>query len=123
MSIISVNPIELGMPFLEREPAELECYHKNQPDTWHSCTKEEICRAHSSGRMNLVYRANKSDPEYLNNWVIKLGLLCETKSRIGLLGSSYFVGIIAFIVFIPALSDRIGRKSIFCATMFASIIA
>ena len=58
----------------------------------------------------------------MDNWVGKLGLLCEPKNRIGLLGSSYFIGIIASMLFVPALSDHIGRKKIFCGTMVVSII-
>jgi len=65
----------------------------------------------------------ESDPELMDNWVQKLGLLCEPKNRIGFLGSSYFIGIISAMLFVPALSDHIGRKKIFCATMIVSIIA
>ena len=70
----------------------------------------------------MSYRGVASDPELMDNWVQKLGLLCEPKNRIGLLGSSYFIGIISSMLFVPALSDHIGRKIIFCGTIVVSII-
>ena len=48
-----------------------------------------------------MIRANQTDPEYLDNWVEKLGLLCETKERIGMLGSAYFIGILIALPFVP----------------------
>ena len=64
----------------------------------------------------------RNDPEYLENWVSQLGLLCQTDKAIGWLGSSYFLGIISTMVFVPVLTDTYGRKSIFVITMLTSII-
>lgn len=64
----------------------------------------------------------RNDPEYLENWVSQLGLLCQSDKAIGWLGSSYFLGIISTMVFVPILTDKYGRKSIFVATMLTSII-
>jgi len=73
--------------------------------------------------MGVNYRPIKSDPEYIDNWVEKLSLLCETHEKVGFLGSSYFIGMITALLFVPALSDSYGRKSIFCVTMFFSVIS
>jgi len=62
------------------------------------------------------------DAEFLINWVDKLGLICEPQNKIGFLGSSYFLGIITSMLFVPALSDTYGRKKIFCITMMVSLI-
>jgi len=103
------------MQFLEKEPNFFEC--EGVDGHWSACKKEAICS------QNLVnYRPVKSDPEFLDNWVDKLGLLCESQKRVGFLGSSYFLGIIIAMIFIPYLSDIYGRKKIFCLTMVASII-
>ena len=59
----------------------------------------------------------KTDPGYLNNWVDKLGMLCESQQNIGFLGSSYYVGIVMAMLAVPALSDMFGRKKVFCWTM------
>ena len=71
----------------------------------------------------ITYRAIQDDPEYLVNWVDKLGLLCESHQRIGFLGSSYFIGVVIALMFVPALSDRIGRREMFCITLLVSIAA
>jgi MFS family permease len=57
------------------------------------------------------------------NWVDKLGLLCESHQRIGFLGSSYFIGVVIALMFVPAMSDRIGRREMFCFTLLVSIAA
>lgn len=48
-----------------------------------------------------MIRPNTTDPEYLDNWVQKLDLLCESKERLGLLGSAYFVGVLTAMIIIP----------------------
>ena len=55
------------------------------------------------------YRPNKSDYEYIDNWIEKWDLVCEPKSRIGFLGSCFFIGIILTIYFVPKWSDQSGR--------------
>ena len=70
-----------------------------------------------------MIRPNTTDPEYLDNWVQKLDLLCESKERLGLLGSSYFVGILIAMIFIPQLSDSYGRRNIFIFTMAITLIS
>jgi MFS family permease len=57
----------------------------------------------------------------LINWVDKLNLLCESHQRIGFLGSSYFIGVVIALSFVPALSDKIGRREMFCLTLLVSI--
>ena len=42
LGILSVNPIEFGMQFLEKEPNQFEC--GGIDGKWRPCTKEEICR-------------------------------------------------------------------------------
>ena len=52
-------------------------------------------------------------------------MLCEPKSRIGLLGALYFVGILVASTIIPVgyISDQIGRKFVYCATILVQITA
>ena len=92
------------------------CQINNQ---WQSCTKTHICETYYPHeiREGLSYRSVKSDPNYLNNWVDKLGMLCESQSNIGFLGSSYYIGIVMAMLVIPALSDYYGRKTVFFCTM------
>ena len=108
------------MQFLEKEPNKFEC-HVN--GNWEHCDKATICsRYPNEKREGESYRSIKTDPEYIDNWVDKLGMLCSPQAKVGFLGSSYFVGILGAITFVPALSDYFGRKNILCATMIVSII-
>jgi len=50
-------------------------------------------------------------------------MLCESKFKIGLIGSMYFIGVVVTLIFIPALSDMFGRKVIFLVTHFIQIVA
>lgn len=59
----------------------------------------------------------------MDNWVQKLDLLCESKERLGLLGSAFFVGILTAMIIIPQLSDYYGRKNIFIFTLVITIIS
>jgi MFS family permease len=91
---------------------------------WQTCDKATICSKFSTeSREGVSYRAIRSDPEYLDNWVDKLGLLCQPQHKIGFLGSSYFLGIITAMLVVPTLSDYFGRKNIFVATMVVSMIS
>ena len=56
------------------------------------------------------HRVNWTDPTSLNNWYTQLDLACVNKARVGLIGSSLFIGwsIAAFIS--PRLADIYGRR-------------
>lgn len=113
-----IDPLLFGLSFLEKEPKHFEC--KDENGEWKSCTKEEIC---SRGLSKDDYRADTNDDEYFDNWVEKYDLLCEPKMKVGLIASMYFIGLIVFIVFVPPLADRFGRKWVFIATLVISVIA
>ena len=111
LSIISnaPDPIFFMVGFLTVAPKEFEC-NNNAEGTWQTCTKEEIC---DQGLQPEQYRPNKDDPEYIDNWTSpeKMNLLCEPKSKIGLQGSLYFVGLCTTILPVPLLADKpVGRK-------------
>ena len=120
LGILSVNPIEFGLQFLEKMPNKLEC--SSGAGKWSQCSQQQICKGKKNGE-NVSYRAVSDDPEYIVNWVDKLGLLCESHQRIGFLGSSYFIGVVVALMFVPAMSDRIGRREMFCFTLLVSIFA
>ena len=52
-------------------------------------------------------------------------MLCEPKERIGLLGACYFIGILCASTIIPVgfISDKIGRKLVYCCTITVQLIA
>ena len=49
-------------------------------------------------------------------------MLCESKFKLGLLGSSYFVGIVSSVLVIPTLSDIYGRKKPIAATLILIVV-
>ena len=50
-------------------------------------------------------------------------MLCTSHYKVGLLGSSFFVGVIVTIYIVPAIADQIGRRLPFICTMVVTVIA
>ena len=49
-------------------------------------------------------------------------MLCESRGKVGLLGSSFFFGILLGLLFVPRLADVYGRKYPFLGTMAFSCL-
>ena len=107
MAIFAYNPVVGGIAFLEKEPNTFLCKAIGSGD-WKECHKEEICRNRTQEGFHFL--ADKTDPDYLDNWELKLDLLCESSSNVGFLGSSFFIGVIFGLLITPKLSDLYGRK-------------
>ena len=71
----------------------------------------------------VYYRVDWSSDRSLHNWYEALNLTCVPKSRVGLLGSSLFIGWTASAIVLPRLSDLYGRKIIFIVSMVIQAIA
>ena len=120
--IITANlydPLLFGLSFLEKEPKHYQCKDRETGE-WKPCTKEEIC---SQGLSKDEYRPDTDDDEYFDNWVNKYDLLCEPKMKVGLIGSMFFIGLIALILVVPPIADKFGRKWVFIVTLIVSCIA
>jgi len=65
----------------------------------------------------------EDDPEYFQNWVQKLDILCAPQSEVGLIGSAFFVGAIACISFVPKLADEKGRIPVLIMTYTTQFVA
>lgn len=63
------------------------------------------------------------DDEYIDNWVGHFNLLCENQYKVGLLGSMYFIGTVAFLCIVPPIADRYWRKAVFVWSNVVFIIA
>ena len=113
----SADPLILGLAFLEVEPTSYSCYYDpNTPENpsddgqWQSCTKDDVC---AKELPHDRYKPDTSDPEYIDNWVEKFDLLCKPKSRLGLFGLYFFIGIISTIIVFPKIADMYGRREMF----------
>lgn len=89
-----------SLSYLELEP-EYEC---NFGGLWTSCNATYIC-AHP----NTDWQYNYNCTTCLHNWVEKLDLTCEPKSKIGLIGSTLWMGWVTSLLFVPRLADIFGR--------------
>ena len=52
-------------------------------------------------------------------------MACETKAKIGFLGSAYFIGWACTLLILPRIADNYGRKYVYRITMtiFAGLLA
>ena len=65
---------------------------------------------------------NYSNPDSLHNWVPKLDILCAPSWKIGLIGSSFFMGWVLSILVIPPLADIYGRRWFYTWAIFGDLI-
>lgn len=107
------------MAFFTKIPPKFEC-RKEGSDDWHECTKSEIC---NEGISKDNYRPVESEDEYIDNWIEQYDLLCEPKWKIGLIGSTYFFGLICTIIILPCIADKKGRKLVNIISHIVFIIA
>jgi MFS family permease len=89
---------------------------------WKQCSQQYICKNNLHLYKDL-YRYDQSDPEYIDNWIQKFDLLCKPSEYIGLIGSSYMVGMFIGFFILPPYSDYYGRRPVFILTMTLSTIA
>ena len=118
LGILSCNPIILGIHFLEHEPQYFRC---KTGSSWHDCTKIDICTG-SYDKYTGVSDVEK-DPEFIDNWVVSMDLLCKKSIFIGMIGFSFFFGVVIAMFFVPQYSELNGKKHIFCASLSISIFA
>lgn len=88
-------------------PSEYFCTYADKPGSF-SCKPKDFCDDPNvtSYTPNLALEGN------YDNWVTKLDLACAGPSKIGLIASSYFIGWIVTLVFLPRISDLFGRQKI-----------
>ncbi len=78
-----------------------------------------FCRRESSVYHRVLWENETS----LHNWYEHLDLSCKSKTQVGFIGSSLFIGwtISAFIF--PRIADIIGRRPVFCLSMLIQTVA
>lgn len=122
----SVNVLVYGLPFMKIAPRHFLCLIDDAGgdnlEDWESCLKADIC---DNELTTSEFMADTDDIEYIHNWVEQADLLCESSTRIGMIGASYFIGIIIATSIIPVgyLSDVFGRKSIFICNVVLTILS
>ena len=84
-----------------------------------TCKPDDFCGDPNVANYTIDWTAEES----LHNWVEKLDLTCVSKEKIAWLGSSFFVGWITTLFFLPRLADRYGRIWVWRGGMVAQLIA
>ena len=97
------------LPYMELFPV-YKCTNLTTGEVY-ECEPDDFCND-SNISETIDWDAETS----LHNWVEQLDLTCKSNSEIGLIGSSYFIGIMVSVFVLPRLSDLYGRKwpIIFC---------
>jgi hypothetical protein len=103
-----------SIPYFELLPA-FECYDK-ETAKWQECFPDDFCHK------EVEWRYNYEDEKSLHNWVEKLHLECEQPYKIGLIGSSYFIGFSCTVFWVPSLSDVYGRSTIYRVGIFLIVL-
>ena len=102
----SVMLVMVSLGFLEKVPNEYFCTYEESPENEISCKPEDFCEDPTV----LSFRPNMDLNESYINWISHYKLTCTSGGYIGLIASSFFIGWISTLVFIPRISDLFGRQ-------------
>jgi MFS family permease len=90
----------------------------------YSCEPKDFC-----GNPSITYKPDYDLTHYkdgeskpLHNWTEKLDLACVSDYKIGLIGSSYFIGWVCTLLIFPGLADYFGRKWIYRIALMVSFV-
>ena len=80
---------------------------ETSPDFKEKCVPDYFCDTANDITWHIV----EDDPKTLNNWIKRWDLYCAGKFMIGSFAMSYFAGFTIGAIFVPALSDKNGRRN------------
>lgn len=118
--IISGSFIFYSIYYFEIEP-KYQC--KNDVGVWIDCIKTEFC-IHDKVDPSVTFRIN-NDPSVKvpQGWIEQYSLYCQDNTRIGLIGSSFFIGCFIGSFILPRLADQVGRKPMFMLGLIINVFA
>jgi len=111
--------------FLELEPHYL-CRNLNEVNSqWYKCAPKENKESLPSfcGRNDIEFKVDLENPHSLEHWYQQIGLTCASKSQIGMIGSSMFIGWAISGLVLPRLADIYGRKIILTFSLGLQLIS
>ena len=112
--IANTNWFLYPLGYFTQAPDSYICTYNGEPDV-SICTVENIC---AGDPRIATWEADPDSDHTLDNWQQKLNLTCESDFKISMLGSSIFLGWMCTLLWLPALSDRYGRKYFFWLGVF-----
>ncbi|CAI2386847.1 unnamed protein product [Moneuplotes crassus] len=104
------------IPFMTKMP-DFECRNSSSAN-WEACTVETVCANTQEG---FETRYDWSSETTIDNWITRLGLECVDSSKIGIIGSLFFLGFVLGAGFLLRLADIKGRKPILMASLIVSL--
>jgi MFS family permease len=82
----------------------------------------ECVEANFCGNPDITFWVDREHPDTIYNWAEQIGLICRPGWQVGMLGSVYFGGWCSSLLWMPQLSDRIGRKTMFVYSLAMSVV-
>ncbi|CDW86242.1 solute carrier family 22 member 4 [Stylonychia lemnae] len=114
-----------SIPYLQLMPS-FECNSTGGSDSqvsgqWYSCKRDEACENKDQG--NFRYRIEQFGDTSLQNYVVNLGLECDSPNKLRLIGSFYFIGVILSIIIWMKQSEYFGKKQLILYGSFVQLMA
>ena len=108
--ISGIHFLWYGLPLFIKHPVYACQLTDPSLDMNSMCTAEQIC----AGNPNILsWHIDWESHESINNWQQKFDMMCEPKFKIGMIGSSFFIGWCFSLLWIPRLADIYGRVILF----------
>lgn len=85
-------------------------------DDVYDCVEANFC-----GNPDINFWIDRENPDTIYNWAEQIGLICRPGWQIGMLGSVLFAGWCSTLLWMPQISDRIGRKTMFVYALAANV--
>ena len=109
LAIGSTGYLAYGLPYLLMYP-EFKCpgMETGSKEYYEKCNPEHFCED-----AEIDWVINYESEHTLNNWMMNWDLVCESSYLINGVGMSFFACYVFGSFFLPTMSDRMGRRSIF----------
>jgi MFS family permease len=93
-----------------------KCIQNGSNDVF-NCVEANFC-----GNPDITYWVDRENPDTIYNWAEQIGLICRPGWQIGMLGSVFFAGWCSTLLWMPQISDRIGRKTMFVYSLAINVV-
>jgi MFS family permease len=113
--IIAVYLVLNNISLFEKIP-KFKCSRTGSDEVF-DCVEANFC-----GNPDINFWVDRENPDTIYNWAEQIGLICRPGWQVGLLGSSIFAGWCSTLLWMPAISNRIGRKIMFTYALAANVV-
>jgi MFS family permease len=90
---------------------------KNGSNDVFDCVEANFC-----GNPDITFWVDREHPDTIYNWAEQIGLICRPGWQVGLLGSVLFAGWCSTLLWMPKLSERLGRKTMFAYALAVNVV-